>query len=196
MNEYFVQFNQFLLPYGFNNSELVQLNQMCEIVTFNKGDTPIKAGVKQSHLYFICKGIIRNYVFAEDGEIKTYSFRMENMVASGYSNYNYAENLKAKVSVECLEPCIMVKVPNSAISFMIENTTVGDKVGRYLAEAHVLELVDLILDIDTKTLLERYNSLDIKFPNIHQRVAQHIIASYLGTTAVHLSRIKNAKTIR
>ena len=194
MNDFFLQFNKFLTPYGFTEVDLAQLNQMCEIASFNKGDIIINAGVKQNHIYFICKGIVRNYVFTEVGEIKTYGFRMENMTSTGYSNYS--DDLKAKVSVECLEPCIMIKVPLTAVLFMIEHTKVADKVGRYLAETHVMELVDLILDIDTKSLLDRYNSLDIKFPNIHQRVAQHIIASYLGTTAVHLSRIKNAKNNR
>jgi hypothetical protein len=31
------------------------------------------------------------------------------------------------------------------------------------------------------------------FPNIHQRVPQHMIASYLGITAVHLSNVKKSR---
>jgi len=53
-----------------------------------------------------------------------------------------------------------------------------------------LELVDFIIDIDTLPILERYNNLEKIFPNIHQRVAQHIIASYLRITPVHLSNVK------
>jgi len=66
-------------------------------------------------------------------------------------------------------------------------------VARHLAENHIIELVDFLIDIDTKPLIERFYNLDKIFPNIHQRIPQHIIASYLGTTPVHLSRIKNAR---
>jgi hypothetical protein len=126
---------------------------------------------------------------------------MENMLVTGYAPYNNIaynkkSELTARVSVECLEPCNMIKVDIAALNYMVYNSNNGDRVGRLLSEAHVCELVDFIIESDTKSVLERYNDLDIKFPNIHQRVPQHIIASYLGTTAVHLSRIKNAKFAR
>jgi CRP-like cAMP-binding protein len=192
MNEQFLQFQQFLAPYGLTGADFDQFIQACEMVHFPKGEIIIRTGIKQNHIYFICKGLVRNYVFTDEGEIKTYGFRMENMTSTGYANYNYKEDLKAKVSVECLEPCEMIKIPISAIFSMVESSKVADKVGRFLAEIHVMELVDFIIDADTKSLLDRYNNLDTKFPNIHQRVPQHIIASYLRTTPVHLSRVKNA----
>jgi CRP-like cAMP-binding protein len=192
MNEKINQFQQFLAPYGLTGADFDRLIQSCEVVDFLKGDIIIKSGIRQNYIYFICKGLVRNYVFTDEGEIKTYGFRMENMTSTGYANYNYKEDLKAKVSVECLEPCEMIKIPISAIFSMVESSKVADKVGRFLAETHVMELVDFIIDADTKSLLDRYNNLDTKFPNIHQRVPQHIIASYLRTTPVHLSRLKNA----
>ena len=73
---------------------------------------------------------------------------------------------------------------------MEEHSNEAHKVGRYLAEAHTLELVDFIIDIDTLPILERYKNLEKIFPNIHQRVAQHIIASYLRITPVYLSNVK------
>lgn len=193
MNEFFNQFGTFLAKIGYTQFDIETLISKCEIIEFKKGDFVFRAGVKQDKVYFICKGIIRNIVITDKGEIKTYSFRMENMTSTGYANYNYAEDLKAKTSVECLEDCIMIKVPKEAIEYMLKNCLNGERVGRLLAERHVIELVDFIIENDTMTLLERYNRLDLKFPNIHQRVPQHIIASYLRTTPVHLSRVKNAK---
>jgi hypothetical protein len=54
-------------------------------------------------------------------------------------------------------------------------------------------LVKFIKELDTKTIIERYDDLDNQYPNIHQRVPQHIIASYLRTSAEHLSRLKKAR---
>jgi hypothetical protein len=43
-----------------------------------------------------------------------------------------------------------------------------------------------------RTRKERYDSINEVFPNIHNRVPQHMIASYLGITPIHLSRLKKA----
>ena len=118
---------------------------------------------------------------------------MENMFTTGYSLHNYKNEYRSKVSVECLEDCKMIKIPLTALKFMEENSNQAQKVARYLAEDHIIELVDFLIEKDTKSLIEKFYNLDKKFPNIHQRVPQHIIASFLGTTPVHLSRIKNTR---
>jgi CRP-like cAMP-binding protein len=196
MNPCFSQFKNFLAQYGYTDPDLNQLISMCSVVSFNKGDIIIHAGVSQSQIFFIYSGLVRNYIFTESAEIKTINFRMEKMTVTGYAHYNYNNELKSIVNVECLEPCQMVKIPLTAVKFMVDNCLIGNRVGRYLAEAHVMELANFIIDRDTKSLLNRYYELENTFPGIHQRVPQHIIASYLGTTAVHLSRIKNAKVSR
>ncbi|HHU57388.1 MAG TPA: Crp/Fnr family transcriptional regulator, partial [Bacteroidales bacterium] len=40
---------------------------------------------------------------------------------------------------------------------------------------------------------QRYEELLVQHPQIVQRVPQHYIASYLGITAVSLSRIRNRR---
>jgi hypothetical protein len=141
-------------------------------------------------LFFIDKGLVRNYIINDAGEIKIYNFRMENMQVTGYALYNYTDHLKALVNVECLEDCIMVKVPLEAINYVIENYKNGEKLGRLMAEAHVIELVNYVIQRDTISIMQRYSNMDKGFPNIHQRVPQHMIASFLGITPVHLSNLK------
>jgi hypothetical protein len=84
----------------------------------------------------------------------------------------------------------MIRIPFSALKFMENHSKDAHKVARFLAEGHTMELVEFIIDNDTKSLLERYNNLEANFPNIHQRLPQHIIASYLRVTPVHLSNVK------
>ena len=68
----------------------------------------------------------------------------------------------------------------------------GEKLGRLLAEDYFFMFNDKIQAIYTQTPLERYHDLTISFPEIFQRVPQHLIASYLNISSVHLSRLKNA----
>jgi hypothetical protein len=69
----------------------------------------------------------------------------------------------------------------------------GDRLGRFMAEAHVVQMLHYVLQRDTKTIIERLESIDKSFPNIHQRVPQYMIASYLGITPVHLSNLKKRR---
>jgi CRP-like cAMP-binding protein len=187
-------FNQFITKHvEFTEAELVAFNKQCTQVNFSKGELIMNEGDVQNSLYFITKGIIRNYVENKKGEVKIYNFRSENMTVTGYAPYNYEDNLKALVNVECLEDCTLIKVPYEAINFVINNMKLGDRLGRYMAEAHVVQMLHYVIQRDTKTIIERLDSIDKSFPNIHQRVPQYMIASYLGITPVHLSNLKKKR---
>jgi len=195
MNKAFEKFKQFVAPFGFNDTDYNTLVQFCDFVTFSKGEEIMKAGEKHNYIYFISKGIIRNFVLSNDGQVRTYGFRMENMLVTGYAIHNYKGENRAVVNIECLEDCEMIKIPFSALKFMEDNSKDAHKVARYIAEAHIMDLVEFIIDNDTKSLLERYNNLEVNFPNIHQRLPQHIIASYLRVTPVHLSNVKKNRKL-
>lgn len=62
--------------------------------------------------------------------------------------------------------------------------------GRLIAEWYFIYKDTRIKNLYALTPKERYDQITDVFPNIHNRVPQHMIASYLGITAVHLSRLK------
>lgn len=190
MNQAFEKFKHFISPFGLTDNDFSVLVEFIEFVQYKKGDVIMNAGEKQKYIYYISKGIVRNFVISREGEIKTYAFRMENMLVTGYGLHNYKNEHRAKVSIECLQDCDMLKIPLTALKYMEDCSVNAHKVARYLAEAHTMELAEFIIDIDTLSVIERYNKLESTYPNIHQRVSQHIIASYLGVTPVHLSNIK------
>ena len=196
MPNHFEMFNSFIRSQvEMTDDELESFNQKCEIVEFPKGAIIMKAGEPQQNLYFITKGIVKNFIETEAGETKIYNFRTEGMQVTGYASYNYKDNLKALVNVRCIEDCIMIQVPFSIIKYVIENIKSGERLGRFMAEAHVVEMVNYIIERDSMPIIERYNSLEEKYPNIHNRLPQRMIASYLGITPVHLSNLKKSRKI-
>jgi CRP-like cAMP-binding protein len=189
----FAQFKKFISPFGLSDDDFEMISQNCEFVEFKKGAILMNAGEKQNFIYFITKGIIRNFVLTIDGEISTYGFRVENSLITGYGIHNFHDENRALVSVECLEYCEMIKIPINALKLMEQISKDAQKIARYIAESHIIDLVKFIISADTKTLLERYEELETLFPNIHQRVPQHIVAGYLRISRVHLSRIKKLR---
>ncbi len=94
MSNHFEIFNRFIRSYvEMSETEIADFNQKCEVVNFSKGDIIMKAGNPQQNLYFITKGIVRNYIETDFGETKIYNFRLENMTVTGYAHYNYKDNL-------------------------------------------------------------------------------------------------------
>jgi CRP-like cAMP-binding protein len=130
MPTHFEMFNKFITKHvEFTEDELVAFNKKCSQVNFSKGELIMKYGEVQNSLYFITKGIIRNYVENNKGEIKIYNFRSENMTVTGYAPYNYEDNLKALVNVECLEDCTLIQVPFDAINYVVNTMKLGDRLG-------------------------------------------------------------------
>ena len=65
-----------------------------------------------------------------------------------------------------------------------------------MAESHVIEMLAIsVIERDSRSIIDRYNNLEDKYPNIHNRLPQHMIASYLGITPVHLSNLKKNRKI-
>ena len=196
MPNHFELFNRFLTMHvEMSAEELAVFNAKCEIVEFLKGEIIMKAGEPQQNLYFISKGLVKNYIETDVGDTKIYNFRTEGMQATGYAAYNHKDNFKALVNVQCIEDCIMVQIPFLVIKYVIDNIKSGERLGRNMAEAHVVEMLNYIIERDSKSIIERYDLLEIEYPNIHQRVPQRIIASYLGITPVHLSNLKKSRNI-
>jgi len=196
MPNHFEMFNSFITRHvEMTEAELTAFNQKCEIVEFSKGDLIMRAGETQQNLYFITKGLVKNFIETEAGETKIYNFRTEGMQVTGYAVYNYKNNLKALVNVKCIEDCTMIKLPFPVIQYVIENIKSGERLGRLMAEGHVVEMLNYIINRDSKSIIERYDNLEIEYPNIHQRIPQRLIASYLGITPVHLSNLKKSRKI-
>lgn len=194
MAKHFEMLNSFIRSQiEISDAELEGFNQMCNKVEFSKGEMIMKAGEPQDCLYFITKGLVKNYIDTDSGETKIYNFRSENMQVTGYALYNYKEDLRALVNVSCIEDSVMIRVPLTVIQYVVENTKNGERLGRLIAECHVIEMMKYIIERDSKPFIDRYNSLENQYPNIHNRIPQRMIASYLGITPVHLSNLKKSR---
>jgi len=133
MLEHFEIFKRFLRNFvQMSEAEMDNFIQQCDRVDFLKGDCIIKAGEVQHNLYFITKGIVRNFIQTDHGETKIYNFRLEKMTVTGYAHYNAKDNLKALVNVQCIEDCIMIQIPFVAIQYVINHIQFGERLGRYI----------------------------------------------------------------
>lgn len=172
-----------------STEELALFKQIIKPERYKKGDFLIHTSKLNDKLFFITKGIVRNLTIDEQGQEFTYDFRAEGMVVSEHISF-INESLPVHCS-QCLSECEVIVIHKKDLDQFYQVAMHGDRMGRILYEHVIVDLVQDRIDRQTKSILQRFHELGNRFPKIYQRVPQHIIASYLGTSTVHLSRLKS-----
>ena len=142
-------------------------------------------------VFFINSGLLRIYFVDNKGEEKTFHFALENTFASDYKSF--LKGLPSNYSIQAIEDTEVLVMSLEMVQGGYQKLKYGEKLGRLIAEDYFFLFNDKIQAIYTQTPLERYHNLTSSFPKIFQRVPQHLIASYLNISSVHLSRLKNAE---
>lgn len=171
-----------------SEKEIEKFTSMCYPKTFKKKALLSEIGKIPNDVFFIEKGLIRVLIIDLEGIEHTVHFAMENQFISDYASF-----MQQKVGIynlQALEETEVIVMPRKAIEWGYQELQQGDRLGRYVAEYYFNYLDNRIHNLYTKTPKERYDLMAEIFPNIHNRVPQHMIASYIGITPVHLSRIK------
>jgi len=84
----------------------------------------------------------------------------------------------------------VIVLPRQVIDWGYQHLAQGDKMGRLIAEYYFIYFDNRLKNQYVFTPAQRYENISKVFLNIHNRVPQHMIASYLGVSPVHLSRLK------
>jgi CRP-like cAMP-binding protein len=159
--------------------------------TFKRHETLSRPNAIPNEIFFISKGLIRVLITDNEGIEHTIHFALENQFIADYANFMLKQ--PSLYTLQAVEETQVVVLPRSAIEWGYQNLTEGQKMGRLIAEFYFIYQDDRIKNMYARTPKQRYDSITDVFPNIHNRVPQHMIASYLGITPVHLSRLKKAE---
>ena len=163
---------------------------------FKRLDVPAKTillneGEISERIYFIEKGCIRCW-FNKDGKDLTLQFFLEGGMVSSIESFR--KKIPSPITIETIESCVLWYADKNdidqIINEVIEIPEIRDKFIDRIFERtfdYIKHFVSFIKDSPE----ERYLNILKENPEIIKRIPQHYIASFLGITSVHLSRIKN-----
>jgi CRP-like cAMP-binding protein len=163
---------------------------------FNRAEIPAKTtlleeGEISKKLFVIEKGCIRVW-FNNNGKDLTTQFFFENQSVASIESF--MKKIPSPVVVETIEPTIVWWIHKNDLDKILDEIKeipeLRERLINMLFERtfdYMKYFVSFIKDSPT----QRYLHLIKERPQIIQRVPQHYIASYLGVTTVHLSRIKS-----
>ena len=152
----------------------------------------VREGDRCDEIFFINRGIARMVISDLEGREHTVHFTQENDWTCPYGSY--LTHRPANKGIQALEDMECLVLPRRGLDWMYQNTDRGERVGRLIAEKYFLEFDERVASMYKYTPKERYDQISEVFPDIHNRAPQHMIASYLGISPVHLSRLKKQAT--
>ncbi|MBS1565182.1 MAG: Crp/Fnr family transcriptional regulator [Bacteroidetes bacterium] len=158
----------------------------------------LREGEVSRKRYFVEQGCLRAW-FNHEGRDVTFQFFIEGSTVSSMESFR--KKIPSPVSIETIEPSVLWWVHKKDMDNIVEEIC-GDPAlrDRFIDTIYerTYDYMKHFVSFIRDTPEQRYLDLLRDRPRIVQRIPQHYIASWLGITSVHLSRIKSklAKTKR
>mgnify|MGYP001602169189 CR=1 FL=1 len=185
-------FEQFRNQFSLDNNKWNDYISCFKCIKVAAKTTLLREGEISKKMFLIEKGCIRVWYNNNGKDITAQFFFENNMVGSIES---FRKNTPGLVSIETIEPCILWWIHKKDADRIIEEIKNIPQLRDVFIDAifeRTFDYMKHFFSFIKDTPRERYLNLIKENPKIIQRVPQHYIASYLGITKVHLSRIKNS----
>ncbi len=151
----------------------------------------LEEGKISGNYIFVEKGCVRACFNNNDSD-KTFQFFFEKEGLTSFESF--VKNTPSLFTIETIEPSVIYLLPKVHFLSLMDELTHEPVMLKLILEVSAerqLHYMHEFLSFIRDTPEQRYQNLLNQRPHIIQRVPQHYIASYLGISTVHLSRIKS-----
>ncbi len=184
-------FDNFRNKFALNDSKWIEYTGYFNRLEVSSKTILLEEGEIAKRLFIIEKGCIRVW-FNNNGKDLTTQFFFENQSVASIESF--MKKMPSPVVIETIESSVVWWIRKSDLDKILEEIKeipkLRDRFINMLFERtfdYMKHFVSFIKDSPT----QRYLNLIEERPQVLQRVPQHYIASYLGVSTVHLSRIKS-----
>lgn len=171
-----------------SQQELDQLDGLITTKILKKGEFLLKENQVCNEIVFIEKGILRSYFFNHQGDEITNCFAFESEFMASFSSFITQdvaeENIQALIDTE-------IQVINrKGLEQLYKSSANWQEIGRKITEMEYVNLQKRMVSFQKLSGKQRYQELCLNHQNYIQLIPQQYLASYLGITPRHLSRIR------
>lgn len=179
-----------LVP-GITNEDLNALEAALVVKEIKKGEYLVKEGHVCRNVSFVNYGLLRIY-YQVDGKDFSIGFVSKGDYTSEYESF--LTRAPAAQNIEALADSQVVDLNYDSMQQLYKSHPVFQEFGRKIAE-----FLFIMLNRRNTALLvlspeERYRQMIENNPSLMQQVPQYMLASYIGVTPEHLSRIRRKMT--
>ncbi|MDN3692062.1 Crp/Fnr family transcriptional regulator [Chryseobacterium tructae] len=172
----------------FSENEIEEFLQLFEIRKVSKNEYFIQEGEKCREVAFIQSGIFRSFYLSDDGKDTTYCFRFPDTMMAAYSSF--ISGCLSKESMQAITDAELLILKKEKMDTLVQDNLNWTKFLKMIAEQEYLELEKRFFQLQRDSATQRYTTLLKNYPDYIQKIPLQYLASYLGITQRHLSRIR------
>ncbi|WP_028982377.1 Crp/Fnr family transcriptional regulator [Sporocytophaga myxococcoides] len=161
---------------------------MVETCDLERGEYFIRDGNICNVVAYIESGILRSFYTTPKGEEMTYCISFQNSFMTAYSSF--ITGLPTMENVQAITPVRLLLLQKKDIDKISETSTNWLKFTKLMAEKEYLELEKRVFSYQRESAKERYENLLLTRPQYIEQIPLKYLASYLGITPRHLSRLR------
>lgn len=184
-----MQLKSFLAHFNlFTEAEIEEVLLLSSKRMLKKGEYFVQEGQKCSEVAFIANGVFRSFYITPNGNEMTYCFRFPGEMVAAYSAF-----ITGNGSVEYIQALAdseLLVIPKDQIDQLLEKNPSWIHFLKIIAEQQYLELEGRVFQLQRDSAQERYQNLIENQPEYIRQISVQHLASYLGITQRHLSRIR------
>lgn len=142
-------------------------------------------------LTFVAKGLLKSFSLDEKGNEHISLLAWEGWWISDFESFVFG--VAAKLNIEAMEDSQLLRLSKADYDALLLEVPAMERYFRILYQNSLATKDARLISAHTHTAEEKYTLFQEAYPEISQRIPQHIIASYLGLSAETISRIKRKR---
>lgn len=168
--------------------EIDNLIQLSKKGSLNKLDYFIREGDICKEVVFVLSGTLRSFYVSSKGEEITYCITFPNNLMTAYSSFITGQ--PTDENIQAITPVEFLIIPKKLIDDLASKHPNWVKFLKVVAEQQYIELEKRIFKLQKDNASKRYADLIKHQPEYILKIPLQYLASYLGITQRHLSRIR------
>jgi CRP/FNR family transcriptional regulator, anaerobic regulatory protein len=178
----------YFLNHGFSEPEAEKINSFFRLQQIKKNDCFVAEGKVSRQLAFLESGVLRYYSLTDKGEEKTTYISLPGTFVA--SLLSYLSGMPAMETIKAISAAdIFVIEKNDVLQLQSELTAFKDFYTRML-EWQICCIDKSRFDLITLSAEQRYEKILKEEPELLKQVPLQYIASMIGVTPRHLSRLR------
>lgn len=170
------------------DDEIENFIQCFSSKNLNKSDFFVKAGETCNEIAYIKSGFFRSFYITDKGEEVTSCLKFPGSLMTAYSSFITGHG--SFVNMQAIVPAELLVVQKKVMEDLANENPNWMKFLRIIAEQQYIELEKRTFQFQSDSAVQRYTALVEQHPEYIQNIPQQYLASYLGITQRHLSRIR------